>query len=171
MERNERQATCEHRDLYWYSARGAPNEGGWQCVNCDLRPGEPPGYSPAHDRSHLRTKVWSILHDLVNAGIVYVSNSDHGESLTDAATSTAEASGNLDQYSIALAILSIMAPSHAVFWRERGEAIVAGRDDRERCACGALANVFTSGGGKPSTAWCSTCSSKELRKEGDGGPF
>ena len=39
---------CKHNGMYWYAA--PHNERGWKCVDCELQPGEEPGYSPQHDR-------------------------------------------------------------------------------------------------------------------------
>ncbi len=79
--------TCEH-DFHWFA--DPANERGWRCVACEHKPGEPPGFSPAHDRSHVERKV-----------------------------------------------------RHATFWREISEGILAGKDPRDRCACGALSSITT----------------------------
>ncbi len=129
--------TCQHELVYWFPALGACNERGWKCA-CGHLPGEPPGYSPQLDAARLRTKIWCILHEVADAHIVYVSNSDEGEGITDEVARTVEASGNRDQYSIVLAILQAMTPSHAAYWREVGDGVRAGKDERNRCACGQL---------------------------------
>lgn len=126
---------CAHRNLFWYLAT---NEDGWKCVDCDLKPGEPPGYSPAHDSSHLRVKVSNILDEMHTAGLVYVSNATEGEVLTDAVTFKLQQSGDWDQYSIVAAIMAERTPSHAAYWRQKSDAILEGNDKRPRCPCGAL---------------------------------
>ena len=137
-------ADCTHADLYWYAAPA--DEKGWRCASCDWRPGEDPGYSPEHDRSHIVTKVCSVLHDLHDAGIIYVSNSSGGESITASVARRCVDEKLYDSVSIARLILEIEGGErHAAFWRHRGEGIVAGNDPRRRCDCGALANIYTDG--------------------------
>lgn len=137
-------STCSHNGLFWYAAPA--DEKGWKCVDCDWRPGEDPGYSPEHDRSHIVTKVGSVLHDLHDAGIIYVSNSSDGEATTHAVARRCVDQKLYDSVSIARLILEIKGSErHAAFWRERGESIMAGADTRRRCHCGRLANVYTVG--------------------------
>jgi len=144
---------CAHAGLYWYPAPA--DERGWRCVDCDWRPGEPPGFSPQHDRSHLQLKAWCILHDMHESGIVFVSNSSEGDSIAASTADMARASRRYDSASIARIILERYANAeHVQYWRSIGDGIVAGRDPRERCHCGALATVFTLGGGTRSA----TCS-------------
>jgi hypothetical protein len=140
--------------LYWYSSKGACNEEGWECVDCGARPGEPPGYSPADDVAHLSVKVGSILHDLADANIISVSNATHGDGITAVVTRRVRASGNLDQYTIVKAILDELTPSHAAYWRERGDAIRKRADDRDRCACGRLSTCTTITGDGPNIYTC-----------------
>lgn len=135
-------AACAHSGLYWYAAPS--NERGWKCADCDWQPGEEPGFSPQHDRSHLRTKVECVMHDLHDASIIYVSNGGCGESLANAVTAACLARSLYDSVSIARVILEVEADEkHAKFWRDIGEGVVAGKDPRERCACGALSHVTT----------------------------
>lgn len=140
----EKIAACKHEGMYWYSS--PHNERGWCCVDCGWSPGEEPGYSPEHDRDLIRTKAWCILHDLVDADIVSISNSDHGESVASMAARKARDERCFDQESVARIILTIVAGDGA-FWRERHEQILAGKDPRDRCHCGKLSN---------STTWDST---------------
>lgn len=137
---------CAHSGLYWYAAPA--NEKGWKCVDCGWQPGEDPGYSPEHDRSHIETKVGGILHDLHDAQIIYVSNSSGGDAITAAVAARCVAEKLYDSVSIARLIVELCCGErHAAFWRDRGEAIVAGRDMRDRCHCGVLARVYTGGKG------------------------
>lgn len=104
--------TCadgNHTGLYWYPAA---NEEGWLCVDCEVKPGEPPGYSPQHDRSCLREKVWSLVHELADAKLISVSNSSHGEGLADAVTRRLHGSNRLDQYTI----IDAERIEHADYW-------------------------------------------------------
>lgn len=135
---------CAHTGLHWYAAPA--DEKGWKCVGCDWRPGEDPGYSPEHDRSHITTKVGGILHELHDAGIIYVSNSGEGEGITARVAARCVAEKLYDSVSIARLILEIEGSEHhANFWRNRGEGIVNGADTRSRCHCGKLANIYTGG--------------------------
>jgi hypothetical protein len=157
--------TCKHESLYWYPAPAT--EQGWKCADCKWQPGEPPGYSPQHDRSHLETKVWCVLNDLHNHEIVYVSNGSAGDGIVHDITATVRRSGKLDQYSIALAILKGMTPSHAKYWRETSIGILKGQDPRHRCACGKLATSYS---GTSSGEWlrqCSECSQLKLEAGGE----
>ncbi len=134
-------STCFHGSLYWYAAPA--DERGWRCADCGWQPGEEPGYSPEHDRSHLRTKVSCIVHDLHEAEIIYVSNSDCGEALTDQAAACCLKHSLYDSVSIARVILDLEGNrEHAEFWRKRAEGILAGKDPRNRCWCGKLADQW-----------------------------
>jgi len=141
---------CEH-EYHWYPA---PNEDGWRCCYCEDRPGEPHGFSPQHDRDDIENKVYGILSDLDTAKIIYVSNSSHGWSIVAIIVRRCREADVYDQYSIASWILETMTESHAKYWKEIGDGVVAGNDPRERCHCGKLANCFGSSDGKRWT----TCS-------------
>lgn len=134
------ESTCPHNGLYWYAAPA--DERGWKCIDCGWRPGEEPGYSPQHDRSHTLVKVESILHDLHEAGIIYCSNASEGDMLAHIIANRCKRLGVYDSVSIALFILQSEADTrHRHFWKEQSDAIVAGKDPRPRCHCGALAAV------------------------------
>ena len=85
-----------------------------------------------------------------------MSNSTHGEGLTDDIVTAVAATGNFDQYTILAAILNAMAPHHAAYWRKIGDGVRSGNDPRRRCACGALACVY-SGAISGAIATCGTC--------------
>lgn len=160
-------ATCEHDDLYWYAAPA--DECGWVCADCGWSPGEEPGYSPEHDRSHIKTKVGSILHDLHDAGIIYVSNSSGGDGLTSHVAAWCKRNKTYDSVSIAARILANEAGgTHATFWRERGESILEGRDNRNRCHCGKLAHISVGSGNGGWNYYCSYACEPERSK---GLPF
>ena len=133
--------TCEH-ELYWY---GAPaNEQGWKCCSCDFKPGEPPGFSPHHDRELLSVKIDSILQDLFSASIVYVSNSCAGEALVEMAHSMCIVNDTYDSVSIARWLLELCGnDDHAAYWRKVSTGMLTGSDPRDRCRCGKLAQVFS----------------------------
>lgn len=137
-------ASCCHGGLYWHAAPA--DERGWRCSDCGWQPGEEPGYSPEHDRSHLQTKVSCIVHTLHEAEIIYVSNGECGEQLTSAATNLCRARNWYDSVAIASVVLEIEGDDdHIRFWRDMGEGILAGKDPRNRCACGKLANQWCNG--------------------------
>ena len=131
-----RQATCEHHGLFWYLAT---NEDGWRCVDCDWRPGDPAGFSPQHDRSHLIVKVRNILHDLHEAGFIYVSNGSHGEHIAATVATICDRLQLFDQYGIISRILLHLSSDHSAYWRRISEGVLTGDDKRDRCPCGALA--------------------------------
>lgn len=136
--------TCEHQ-YHWYAAT---NEDGWKCWMCEHKPGEPPGFAPALDRSEIRMKVFGILHDLHDAGIIYISNSSQGDSLEYHIANRCRMEERFDSYSIALFILEAMTDSHAAFWKKISEGVLSGNDPRKRCDCGKLAIASSYGGGK-----------------------
>jgi hypothetical protein len=134
------ETVCEHESMFWYSAPA--NEQGWRCANCNFQPGEPPGYSPLHDRDLLHVKVWSILDDLHNHEIVYISNGSEGDVLVRDATTRCREERVVDQESIARVLLQIVA-GDGKYWREKHEQFLAGNDPRDRCRCGALSTCTT----------------------------
>lgn len=137
--------TAEHsHELYWHA--DPCNERGWKCIACDYRPGEPAGFSPERDRSHLVTKIESILHTLHDAEIVYVSNGDHGAWIASRVASACRARDLYDSVSIARLVLEVLGDAaHAKFWRDISEGILVGRDPRPRCHCGKLSNAYVNG--------------------------
>jgi hypothetical protein len=135
---------CAEHEWHWYpSDKAAANEEGWKCCACEERPGEPPGYSPELDRSHLETKIHGILLDLDTHGFVYVGSGSNGESIVSAVARGCRESSVFDQYSIAMLILSGMTATHALYWQRIGQAIIDGRDERPRCWCGQLATLWS----------------------------
>jgi hypothetical protein len=125
----------------------AVNEDGWLCVYCDNRPGEPPGFSPQLDREQIYFKVGGILHDACDADLIFVSNGTGADLLTAKVADRCVKERRFDQYSILSYILQEMAPGHAEYWRGVSEGILAGKDPRDRCHCGKLANLHIGGGG------------------------
>lgn len=143
--------SCEH-DFFYYMAT---NEDGWKCCGCGHKPGEPPGFSPRLDRSEIGRKVYGVLSDLVDHDFIHVSNGSHGDAITSAVADRCQEAKRFDQYSIVLFIVEGMAESHAKYWREVSEGVLAGKDPRNRCPCGALSNSSaSSGGGGPWTYRC-----------------
>lgn len=145
---------CQH-EFYWYAAM---NEEGWRCCTCKHKPGEPPGFSPALDRSLIAIKVMCLLNDLSNANLVYVSNGTGGDELAEDVARQCQAREIYDQRSILGFLLSRMTHGHAKYWKEVSDGVVAGKDPRRRCACGKLARVY-----QGEKAWCSDCHRAEPR--------
>ncbi len=129
------QACCN--DWHWYLT--GTNEEGWRCCGCGKKPGEPPGFCPELDRALIHRKVFGILHDLHDSNVVYLSNSSMGEAIEACVAARCVEELRFDQYSIVLFILESLTPSHAKYWADLSEAIVAGNDSRRRCYCGQLA--------------------------------
>lgn len=122
-------------EVYWYSAT---NEDGWRCCRCQHKPGEPPGFSPQLDRDLIAIKVHSILHDMHESNVVYVSSGSMGDGIACMVEKMCVKDQKYDQYSIALFILKVMAPSHAKYWKKVSRGVLSGKDVRNRCHCGAL---------------------------------
>lgn len=130
----------EHEHEFYYYLNG--NEEGWKC-RCGFVPGEPSGFSPALDRQLIETKVGGILMDMHNANLVYISNGSHGDYIEARVVDRCRKRGLFDQYSIARFILDELQPSHAKYWKKVSRGVLAGRDNRARCPCGALSTCST----------------------------
>jgi len=140
-------AACTHDGLYWHP--DPANEQGWRCTDCKWQPGEPPGFSPQHDRSHLGVKVGCILHLLHESEIIYVSNGSEADSIVGRIVRACRRRHAFDSVTIARLILDIDGDArHAAFWRDISEGIIAGKDPRPRCACGQLARQHRIADGK-----------------------
>ena len=142
--------SCKH-DFHWYLAT---NEDGWRCVNCDYKPGEPPGFDPKLDRSEIEGKVDAVMLMMHHAELIHVSNGSHGDYMTGVIAQRCRDWGRFDQYTIVLLLLRELSEAHAVHWREISEAILAGKDKRDRCPCGELSTMSVSSGGG---AWIRRC--------------
>lgn len=135
---------CQHESYYWYPS---PNEAGWQCSNCGHKPGEPAGYSPQLDRAEIYLKAYFVISDAADANLLTgISNSSAADALTSDVVAKCEQAGRYDQQSILLYALELTANEHAEYWKQVGDSILAGRDIRDRCACGKLANEYHGGG-------------------------
>lgn len=132
----------EHiHEFHWYPA--AANEQGWKCCFCDERPGEPPGFSPRLDRERLDAKVFALIDEMHNSKLIHVSNGSEGDYLIGQLRKRCAAEDRFDQQSILLFLLELDTQSHAAYWQKISNAILAGKDERKRCECGKLANVFS----------------------------
>lgn len=149
-------ATCSHAKVWW---RPSPHdEAGWMCVGCGIRPGEPPGFSPQHDRDLLVHKAEVTLLAMHDAEIIHVSNRSEGLEVARLAAEKCRERDAYDSASIARAILDVVADDrHTAYWRDISNSILAGNDPRPRCSCGKLATVWQSGGrrtcGEHDTDW------------------
>lgn len=133
---------CGCSDGWVYDAAKL-NEEGWLCVNCDHRPGEPPGFCPQLDVEETQTKVRSILYDLDAAGLLCPSNSSLGESLVYSVAKRCSLSCHFDARSIIHYLTD--DDDHAAYWLKIREGVLTGNDQRRRCYCGQLATVSTGG--------------------------
>lgn len=155
---------CEH-DFHWYLAN---NEEGWKCCSCGFRPGEPEGFSPELDRSETYRKAFAVCSEMHDAKLIYISNGTMGDGVAESVAARCKRAGIYDQQSImAFVIEAIDTRSHAKFWKDRSKKILAGKDDRERCACGKLANRFSYFKGEKSAR----CSSPECEPANIALPF
>lgn len=140
---------CTHENIAYYPEL---NEAGWKCLDCEIKPGEPEGYSPGLDRSHTYDKVYRILDDLHNSNLVYCSNGTGADVLCEIVVTHCKRTGLYDQISIMQYILALGFNGHAAYWKTVGDGIVSGNDPRDRCTCGKLATTYQ--GDKKS---CSEC--------------
>lgn len=135
---------CTHESFGYFPAI---NEAGWKCFGCgELLDGEPNGYRPDLDRSHLEDKVYGIMSDLHQHDFIWISNSGHGEHVLAEVLPRCRETGLYDQITIMHYILESSDGTHAAFWKEIGDGVINGNDQRKRCQCGKLATCFGSGG-------------------------
>lgn len=153
-------ADCDH-DFQWFA--DFAQERGWKCLNCKLRPGEPEGFSPQHDREFIDRKVFALLNDLFNADLIYVSNGTEGDYLVAHVAERCREAGCYDQGTVLLFLVEAKAESHAKFWAEISNGIIAGKDPRERCECGKLATSSTLDGKGGWIRECNECWPKRDR--------
>jgi hypothetical protein len=144
--------TCEH-EYHWYAS--PCDEAGWRCAFCEHKPGEPAGYSPQLDRELIGRKVYGVLTTMADADIVYVSNGSEADHMVAMVARLCVDTATYDSETIARMLIEIRAnDAHAKFWRDRGESILAGKDNRNRCHCGALATWTRVGGPGKSEHGC-----------------
>ena len=120
--------TCRN-NVFWYPAI---NEAGWKCCGCGYRPGEPAGFDPQRDRDDIYGKCFAILTDLADSNLLSVSNGSMAESMALSAARKCREAGLYDQTTI-IRLLAEINSSHADYWRDVSEGILAGRDPRARC--------------------------------------
>jgi hypothetical protein len=136
------------------------NEDGWRCIYCNSRPGEPPGFSPHLDRSHIYEKVRGVLHELCVANLISVSNGTGADLLIAKVCDRCVREMRFDQCSILFYLAEEKWKDHAEYWKKVSEGILAGKDPRDRCHCGKLANVSQ----YTSTGWIRYCSQEHAPK-------
>jgi hypothetical protein len=132
-------------EQYWHWTP-AGNEEGWECGECQSKPGEPEGYCPELDRDHLYDKVYALLlflcGEMGGYKFLSISNGAEGEYLTQDIVGKCRELGMYDQTTICR--LAFEADqSHAEYWKEISDGILSGNDPRDRCHCGKLANSVT----------------------------
>lgn len=133
---------CKAHEFHFYPDYA--QERGWRCCFCSEKPGEPPGYSPQLDRERIEAKVYGILDTVHQADLIYISNSCHGDAIVSGVAERCREEGRYDQGSI-LAFIVGDQDKHAEYWKKIGDSIIAGKDIRERCPCGKLANTYSGG--------------------------
>lgn len=133
-------ADCLAHDMLFYFP--ACNEEGWRCTACGWKPGEPPGFDPSLDRHLIDTKVGGFVHDLADRDLLSVSNGSHGDGITGSVAAKCREVGRYDQTTILAAIFEADR-SHADYWAKISDAIVAGKDERKRCAGGRLVTCYS----------------------------
>lgn len=140
---------CKHESFgYW----PAVNESGWNCFDCGvLLPGEPNGYRPDLDRSHIAEKVSGLLFELSESNWIHVSNGTGGEILSSMVAEKCRQTGFYDQSAIVRYIMETDT-SHSDYWKKIGDGVVSGNDPRDRCKCGKLATTYSDAGNS-----CSEC--------------
>lgn len=128
---------CGSTEFRWVLA--SCNEDGWLCLECEAKPGEPPGFCPQLDRQDTAGKVFDILNQLHDLNFTYVSNGSMGDGMVGRVVYTCRKSGVYDQESIVVRLLRAGAGHHAAFWKKISLGVIRGQDERNRCACGKLA--------------------------------
>lgn len=153
---------CDHAYHYYL----ATNEDGWRCCSCNHKPGEPPGYSPQLDREMIVTKVYGIQGDMHDADLIRFSNGSEGDGAAEMVADRCRNEGRYDQYSIILFTMELVTHGHAKYWKEVSDAIIAGKDTRDRCSCGELSTSSSNSG--PNGSWvhrCSKCATADWRAQ------
>lgn len=171
-------AKCKDGECHysWYmswdgSDRGT-NETGWQCMNCQDRPGEPPGFSPQLDRSNTFDKVMGIMLDLAATRACNFSNSTDGMMTAEIIAARCREEDVYDQWSICEWIFEYKnrdrgeGHGHRAYWKRIAEGVLSGNDPRDRCeAHSELANHWVSkGNGEPAKAYCNKCYEEGLTR-------
>lgn len=153
-----RKDSCQHQkhQMSWFLS--GCNEKGWKC-ECGFEPGEPAGFSPLHDHHLIEIKVMCILGRLHDEEFIYISNGTEGDFLVGCVANKCAIEGIYDQQSIIRFILEEVADAdHVRFWKDISDGVRAGRDPRDRCKCGNLANMHWN-----KNCYCDECS--PLRNE------
>ena len=126
--------------------RPAVNEDGWECAQCEHKPGEPPGFCPQLDHDEIRTKVDCLLLHLAgqfssrkpNECLLGVSNGTEGDFLTARVADFCQNTDRFDQYIICEQLFHENR-EHSDYWAKISQGILSGNDQRSRCECGKLA--------------------------------
>lgn len=123
------------------------NEDGWVCEQCGQKmPGEPRGFRPDLDKTDIRSKVESVLITLDLSKLISIGSSSYGDGLGAAVAERCRKNNRFDQYSIILFVMEEIAPSHGEYWANISSGVLSGKDPRDRCWCGKLANTYGKNG-------------------------
>lgn len=139
-------AKCNGKEFRW---RSSPcNEDGWECCSCNNKPGEPSGFCPQLDRELVAVKIHDLLlalsGHLGGTEFIYVSNGSMGEVVVASVAAACRATSFYDQGYILTRILVALGEANGSdYWQRISKGILAGKDPRERCPCGRLANLFS----------------------------
>ena len=112
----------KHKDcqnVFYYTKYGdetLPFENGWVCANHDVKI----GYNPLFDRYLTFFKVSAILHDLFDAGMIYVSNGSEGDGI---AGWVAEECERADNYTVPF-IISKIFQGRGEYEKKKGRTFV-----------------------------------------------
>lgn len=95
------------------------NESGWKCVDCS----KGLGFRPDLDRELTEIKVHGILHDLVEAKVIYVSNATMGDIIAANVVGECKRLDMYDQVTIARLILEDpnISDGHGTYWKQQAE--------------------------------------------------
>lgn len=114
---------CKHKEAYWYcklNNRESVNEDGWYCTDCKKEL----GFRPDLDKKQIHLKVRNILDDMVDAGILYVSNGTEGDCIMENVACYCQRTGFYDKYTIIRQIIldpNIDVDGHAKYWKEKAK--------------------------------------------------
>jgi hypothetical protein len=117
---------CKHKEIHWYSKRpdrasqygsSVCDEAGWYCIDCKTVL----GFRPDLDRKFTELKVFGIMTDAYDAGIIYVSNGTERDCIMCNVAFRCGQEKTYDALSILKFILedaNIGIESHAEFWKK-----------------------------------------------------
>jgi hypothetical protein len=120
-------STCDHSTPQWHLADC--NEDGWKCAECGASLGDD-GFSPDHDRVHIRDKVETILFWLVEHDFLYVSNATEADGITAQVANQCRSVDAYGQQFIVYHLAAYRLPRHVEFWREQAKQAMCSHPSR-----------------------------------------